>query len=62
MAASLMPMWPCWALLAVIIVASALLFMCIASSHRSGRCLDCHEPCDGTVLCVCCRRQGGEGQ
>lgn len=60
MAASLMPMWPCWALLAVIIVASALLFMCAASSHRFGRCLDCHEPCGDAGLCRCCCRQAGE--
>lgn len=59
-AMTLFPLWPCVILFAVILMCVVLLFMMGCASHRRDWCYDCHERCDGRVLCRCCRTEGEE--
>jgi len=63
---SLLPMWPIWLAVAVILVTGTV--YCVicagAQSHRPTRnvgvtyCDDCAVPCTGAYPCWCCRESG----
>jgi hypothetical protein len=60
MIADLLPVWPLIVGVLVLFGSACWLFMAGCTSHRRDWCYDCHERCDGHVLCRCCGAEGRE--
>lgn len=53
----MLPVWPLYVAMALMLTGLVLLFMRVGASHSRGWCSVCHQRCGGGVWCWCCKEQ-----